>query len=376
VKIGSARLWWPLGMAPEPGYQYLMRVELTNVSKVSTSVVDAYPVRFGIRTVKLGSQGGLLLNERPFYFTGFGKHEDADIRGKGLDLALIVKDLNLIKWLGANSFRTSHYPYSEELMDLCDEVGIAVIDETPAVGLRNFAKEVLDHHKHVLRELIVRDKNRPSVFMWSVANEPQSNQKVSEEYFKEVVALGRSLDTTRPFTAALNVNPVEDHAGQFLDVIMFNKYSSWYSDCGSLEVIEKQVINAYTSWWDCHHKPVMVSEYGADTIAGLHTSPAFVFTEDYQSELLLRHHRAFDMLRAKPWFIGEHIWNFADFMTAQGITRVAGNKKGILTRQRQPKAAAKILRCRYHKLNNISLSDDAFYCPQPHSERRQTHEEL
>ena len=59
----------------------------------------------------------------------------SQIRGKGLDYPLIMKDVNLIRWLGANSFRTSHYPYAEELMDLCDKNGIVVVDESPAVGL-------------------------------------------------------------------------------------------------------------------------------------------------------------------------------------------------------------------------------------------------
>ncbi len=58
------------------------------------------------------------------------------IRGKGLDYPLLMKDLNLLLWLGANSIRTSHYPYSEEQMQLCDKYGIVVIDETPAVGLK------------------------------------------------------------------------------------------------------------------------------------------------------------------------------------------------------------------------------------------------
>lgn len=62
----------------------------------------------------------------------------------------------------------------------------------------------------------------------------------------------------------------------------------------------------------------MISEYGADTVSGLHVSPSWMFSEDYQSELLIKHHRAFDQLRSQGWFIGEHIWNFADFMTAQG----------------------------------------------------------
>ena len=87
----------------------------------------------------------------------------SQIRGKGLDLALIVRDVNLIKWIGANSFRTSHYPYNEDLMDFCDKHGIVVIEECPAVGLQGFNDKLLDQHLLSITEMIQRDKNRPSV---------------------------------------------------------------------------------------------------------------------------------------------------------------------------------------------------------------------
>ena len=76
-----------------------------------------------------------LINGRPFYFKGYGKHEDSQFRGRGLDPVLNIKDIALMKWQGANSLRTSHYPYSEEMMRLCDREGIVVIDEVPAVGV-------------------------------------------------------------------------------------------------------------------------------------------------------------------------------------------------------------------------------------------------
>lgn len=66
---------------------------------------------------------------------GFGRHEDSDFRGRGFDLPLIIRDHNLIKWMGANSYRTSHYPYAEEIMDLADEIGIMIINECPAVNM-------------------------------------------------------------------------------------------------------------------------------------------------------------------------------------------------------------------------------------------------
>ena len=105
---------------------------------------------------------------------GFGRHEDSNIRGKGLDLPLFARDYNLIKWTGANSYRTSHYPYADELMDFADRNGIVIIDECPGVALDHFEAPLLTHHLAVMTELVDRDKNHPSVVMWSVGNEPRS----------------------------------------------------------------------------------------------------------------------------------------------------------------------------------------------------------
>ena len=105
---------------------------------------------------------------------GFGRHEDSNIRGKGLDLPLFARDYNLIKWTGANSYRTSHYPYADELMDFADRNGIVIIDECPGVALDHFEAPLLKHHLEVMTELVGRDKNHPSVVMWSVGNEPRS----------------------------------------------------------------------------------------------------------------------------------------------------------------------------------------------------------
>ncbi len=93
-------------------------------------------------------------------------------------------------------------------------------------------------------------------------------------------------------------------------------------------------------------KPVMMTEYGADTIAGFHQDPPVMFTEEYQCQMFEHYHNVFDKL---DFFVGEHVWNFADFMTRQDVTRVVGNKKGVFTRQRQPKMAAHLLRRRWTK---------------------------
>lgn len=100
----------------------------------SNEVLDVYRLPIGIRTIAW-TNTSFLINSQPVYLYGFGKHEDSDIRGKGLDLATVLRDYNLIKWIGANAYRTSHYPYAEEIMDMADEVGIMIIDECPGVNI-------------------------------------------------------------------------------------------------------------------------------------------------------------------------------------------------------------------------------------------------
>ncbi|XP_029468157.1 beta-glucuronidase [Rhinatrema bivittatum] len=352
LKVPNPMLWWPYLMHENPGYLYSLQVKVTaQTDRISSE--DVYTLPVGIRTVLvLGSQ--FLINGKPFYFHGVNKHEDADIRGKGLDWPLVVKDFNLLQWLGANSFRTSHYPYAEEIMDMCDKHGIVVIDECPGVGIKypeSFGNKSLTHHLVVMEELVRRDKNRPAVVMWSVANEPFSELPSADYYFKTVTAHTKAMDPTRPVTFVTDSNYALDRGVKYVDVICVNSYFSWYHDPGHLEVIQLQLNTQFENWYGKYHKPIIQSEYGADTISGFHSDPPVMFSEEYQEALLKSYHSVFDQ-KKKHYLIGELIWNFADFMTQQSTMRVIGNKKGIFTRQRQPKSAAFLLRERYWKLAN------------------------
>jgi beta-glucuronidase len=337
----------------EPGAAYLYTLE-ARVEK-DGGVVDRYPLEVGIRTVEV-KDSAFLINGKPFYFKGFGKHEDMDVKGRGLDHAMLVRDFNLLEWIGANSFRTSHYPYAEEVMRMADRRGIVIVDEAPAVGMNMFRDnekifseervndETRAHHIRVVEELIARDKNHPSVVMWSVGNEPASGEDGAPEYFGPVFARARELDPTRPVTCVEVVDPGQNKNAHLSDVILVNRYDSWYWHQGKLQVVERTLEEGLTKWYESFGKPVIISEYGADTIAGMHRLPATMFSEEYQREFMKRFHAAFDRL---PFVIGEHMWNFADFGTKQGVTRVGGNKKGIFTRRRQPKGVAFDIRDRW-----------------------------
>ncbi|XP_012265973.2 beta-glucuronidase isoform X2 [Athalia rosae] len=346
LKVPSAKLWWARDMSPEPGYLYTLEVRLSAPNETTD---DVYRLPIGIRTIAW-TNTTLLLNDRPVYLRGFGRHEDSPLRGRGLDLVTIARDYELLQWVGANAYRTSHYPYSDEVLDAADRLGFLIIDECPSVDTENFSPLLLKRHKESLSELIRRDKNRPSVLMWSIANEPRTQFPAAENYFRLVAEHVKALDQTRPITIALARSVQEDKAGQFLDIISFNRYNAWYSNTGRLDMITAEVQQEAEAWHNKYNKPVLMSEYGADTMPGLHELPAFVWSEEYQSQYLSKHFKAFDQLRNQGFFIGEFIWNFADFRTAQTYTRVGGNKKGLFTRDRQPKQAAHYVRKRYHHL--------------------------
>ena len=322
-----------------------------------------YEQTFGVRSVEV-RDGQFLINGKPFYFKGFGKHEDSAIHGRGFNEAVNVMDFNLMKWIGANSFRTAHYPYSEEMMRFADREGFVVIDETPAVGLhvnfmvmlnggtsnRNTWEELttFEHHQEVIKELVARDKNHPCVVMWNVANEPASEEEGADTYFKPLIELFRQLDPqNRPVTLVthLGSTPDKDKIAELIDVLTFNRYYGWYIDGGDL-VSAKAKLHAELRDWQkrCPGKPMFMTEYGADTVAGLHDIEPVMFTEEYQVEFYKANHEVFDEF---PEFIGEQVWNFADFQTSQGIIRVQGNKKGIFTRERKPKYIAHELRKRW-----------------------------
>lgn len=358
LRVPDVTLW-----RPKAAYLYSLTVELHR----DGMLVDSYPLAVGIRTVEVrGTE--FLINGQPFYFTGFGKHEDAAIRGKGHDDASLVHDFQLLDWVGANSFRTSHYPYAEEVLEFADRQGIVVIDETAAVGLNlavvagltgqppqptfspdTIGDETREAHAEHLRALIARDKNHPSVVMWCIANEPSSNEQGAREYFEPLVDLARVLDPTRPLTYAIVMfaTPDTDLIADLFDVLSLNRYYGWYVDIADLDAAEGRLEAELRAWIDRFGKPIMMSEYGADTLAGVHSVRNAPWSEEYQTEFLAMNHRVFDRV---PGFVGEQVWNFADFETGPAIHRVDGNKKGVFTRDRKPKAAAHALRARWRRI--------------------------
>lgn len=353
LTVPEAALW-----SPDSPNLYNLTVELLR----GDALVDCYTLVIGIRTIAVDGDK-LLLNGEPITLLGFGRHEDFPVVGKGMLPALIVKDYALMRWIGANSFRTSHYPYSEQMMDMADRLGFLIIDETPAVGLF-FFQEGLEKRTRIceqmVREMIDRDKNHPSVIMWSVANEPHTakldareaylrdftitdHPSIPEavEFFKAQADLVHELDPTRPVTLVSHEGALEE-AFKYMDVVCLNRYYGWYSQAGQidlgLEYLEKEMDLVHKMY----PKPFIFSEFGTDTIPGHHALPPEMFSEEYQAEFLTKQ---IQLANSKSFVVGQHIWNMCDFKTSQAVIRMGGyNYKGVFTRDRRPKMAAHAVR--------------------------------
>lgn len=347
LTVANARLW-----SDSDPFLYSLTIDTDS---------DRYSLPVGIRTIEV-REHQILLNGRPVQLNGFGRHEDFIASGKGLNLPLMIKDYQLMRWTGANSYRTSHYPYSEEEMQLADREGFLIIDEIPAVSLQfdtdaNMA-ERLRMCLQQIDELVVRDKNHPAVVMWCVANEPMPRNlslagaeatKTTEDpaeapgkvFLETLLRRARDLDPTRLVTIVTLMGGPISWMEQ-CDVVCMNRYWGWYVLGGQLQQAFAGLERELDNVWDRWHKPIIMTEFGADTMAGIHGHPDVMWTEEYQADYIRGH---LEVARRKHYVAGMQVWNFADFAAVQSIMRVGGlNMKGVFTRTRQPKMAAHVLR--------------------------------
>ncbi|WP_334352661.1 beta-glucuronidase [Companilactobacillus sp. HBUAS56257] len=348
-------------------YLYTFKIILSE----KNIIIDQYESKIGLRTVQIKNDK-ICINDKPVYLKGFGKHEDFDILGKSFNWSIVKRDFECMKWTNANCFRTSHYPYAEEWYQLADEEGFLIIDEVPAVGMmrsfQNFVDagkgkftnffstktipELKKNHSQQIKEMIKRDKNHPSVFSWSLFNEPETTSQPAYDYFKDIFSVARKADPQkRPCTGALEKNSQPDTCKVYplCDFICLNRYYGWYIDGGEAVDDSQIEFEAEMNKWKKEklNKPFVFTEFGTDNLVSEHKLPSIMWSQEYQNEYLKMY---FDVFDKYPFIQGELVWNFADFQTSQGIRRVNGNKKGIFTRERQPKEAAFLLKDRWENI--------------------------
>ena len=203
LKVVSPNLW-----SDERPYLYRVISELTQGGRL----VDRYETPFGIRTFRFDVEKGFFLNGKPVKIRGVCNHHDLGSLGAAVNKRAIERQLEILKAMGVNALRTSHNPPAPELLDLADNMGFIVMDE--AFDVWKIQKTKFDYHldwdewhKRDLEDMVLRDRNHPSVIMWSIGNEVMeqwNKNPAGGTISKELVAIVRSLDRTRPITAACN----------------------------------------------------------------------------------------------------------------------------------------------------------------------------
>ncbi len=324
--------------------------------RVSTTS-DQLSDRIGFRTVAVrGNQ--ILLNGQPLFLRGVSLHEEefGSNPARRITAPAARALLQTVKdGLHGNYVRLSHYPHSETMLRLADEMGLLVWSEIPVywtVDWDNTA--VLDKARRMQAETIYRDRNRASLILWSVGNEtPVAPART--RFHTALAETVRALDASRLVSAALllerrneggqAVIRIADPLLPQLDVVAINSYAGWYGDDSLADLARMR--------WDLPtDKPIVVSEFGADALAGLHDRGVLPrkFSEEFQAD----YYRAtLAMLKGIPNLRGLSPWVLKDFRSPRRehpVYQNGWNRKGLLSETGQRKLAFEVLADHYRQL--------------------------
>ena len=324
---------------------YYIEVKLLRNEKAFDDLID----RFGFREIKVSGKE-ILLNGEKIRIKGVCRHEDHPQFGCALPFAAIAADIELVKDMGANSIRTSHYPNDEIFLDICDEQGILVWEENHARGLSeenmrnpNFEPQA----EKVIEEMIPAHYNHPSIYIWGILNECASDTEYGKECYKKQFDIIRKLDTSRPCSFA-SCKVKTDICFELPDVVSYNIYPLWYHDTEPDEYLDdlyKWVQNETKGVG----KPFMITEIGAGGLYGYRNNYDSKWTEEYQAEALRKQLTA--VLGYKDC-IGVYIWQFCDIRISDewfGTRPRTMNNKGIVDEFRRKKLAYNVVKEIFNK---------------------------
>jgi len=305
----------------------------------------------GFRKIEVSGKK-ILLNGEQIFLRGISVHEEipqdarrAFSRGDAKQLLTWARDLN------ANMVRLAHYPHNEQMTRLADAMGVLVWSEIPVYWTIDFGStEVLNKAKTQLEEMIVRDRNRASIIIWSVGNEtPVSPVRTS--FMKSLIDKARSLDDSRLISAALevgyngDVNRIDDPLGEFTDIVSVNEYLGWYGglpdDCRTAK------------WEVAYDKPLFFSETGAGAKGGYHADEKTRWSEEFQEWYYEEQVAMFK--RMPDNYSGLSPWILADFRSPRRnhpVYQEGWNRKGLIDDKGNRKKAFDVLRQYYVELES------------------------
>lgn len=336
LNVPSPQIW-----SPATPQLHTLRVTIS-----ADSASETITTKFGLRRIE-ARDGALWLNDEKLILKGFNRHEWHPNFGPCTPSLQMVADLQLLRDMGCNFIRGSHYPQDQQFLDLCDEYGFLVWEENLGWGQREktFTSEKFRaDHTMSLRAMVRASYNHPSVIIWGFLNEAGTKDDYVRPVFEESVATLRALDPSRLISYATMFGKVDKHY-DLADLIGLNIYPGWYHAEAAenpLDLIVPGIRSFYASIDERGFaaKPVILSEIGAEALYGWHDSHNDFFTEEFQANYLKL---ACSEALSNPRSSGIALWHFSDARTYSGgrslLRPRAFNNKGILDEYRRPKAA-------------------------------------
>ncbi len=283
----------------------------------SGRTVDRYITPFGIRTIAFSNNRGFLLNGRYLKLHGVCNHHDLGALGAAVNRRAIERQLQILKQAGVNAIRTSHNPPSPELLDLCDQLGFLVMDEAfdcwrvPKVP-NGYSKYFDEWSERDVRDMVRRDRNHPSIIMWSIGNEvPEQSRPEGREEARRLVRFFHEEDPTRPTTSAFNIpeGAFKNGLAEEVDLVGINyrpwMYEQFLKDHPDRILLGSETASCVSSRGVYHlplvkyakHPSLEISSYDIITASWAYM-PDVEFT--YQDRL--------------PTILGEFVWTGFDYL--------------------------------------------------------------
>lgn len=352
LEIEDPQLW----QGCEDPHLYTARIQV----RTGKNVWDEREIQTGFRKIQVTPDRGLFLNGRHMKLRGVARHQDFGGVGNAITKAQMDTDMALIKELGANSVRLSHYQHDDYFYALCDREGILVWAEVPFISVPFPDREAVENIEGQMERLVKQCRNHTAIYCWGVQNEITIAGESEEVYQKveELEKFTKALDPGR-YTAEANIYSVENKSplNRLTELVGYNLYYGWYyKDIPDLQIRLDQFHR------DCPDVPLLVTEYGVDTNPGLHSYEPSVkdYTEEYQLLFCDNAIRAFE---ERDFVTGSYVWNMADFGSANrdegGKTGL--NQKGLITIDRKLKKDAFYLYKAYWSLEGfVKLASSRF----------------
>lgn len=331
LEISKPHLW----MGTEDPYLYQVKLELYE----EETVVEERSISTGFRTIQITSDQGLFLNGKHVKLRGVARHQDFGGVGNAVSKENMECDMQLMKEIGANSVRLSHYQHDDYFYQRCDEEGILVWAEVPFISIISENEAAEDNIREQMRRLILQCGNHTSVYCWGVQNEitiAGENEEI-HAHVKRMSEYTKNLDPDR-YTAEANIYSVanESPINRLAELVGYNLYYGWYYD--TIPGLQKRLDEFHAA---CPDIPLLVTEYGVDTNPQYHSYEPKTkdYTEEYQ---LLFTDNALRSFEERPYFVGSYVWNLCDFGSANRDEggKQGQNQKGLVTIDRKIKKDA------------------------------------